>query len=181
MTAGFDIVAEGGEHEFAREALLDRVIGPIRFRRACERLREGRLPAPGLGFVAIAGGAVAGTVRLWPVRAPGLQGALLLGPLAVEGEAQGRGIGGELITHALDEAAALGHRAVVLVGDAPYYARFGFAAEPAHRLAVPGPFERHRLLGRALAPGAFEGAAGILRPAGARAGDKAPATLVRVA
>ena len=60
----------------------------------------------------------------------------------------------------------LGHRAIVLVGDAPYYSRFGFSAEKTAGLRMPGPFERHRLLALELVPGALDGARGLLRPAG---------------
>ena len=79
----------------AREALLDATMGPIRFKRSSERLREGRLPA--LSLVAVDGnGALTGTVRLWHARACGLPHALMLGPLAVsalhrQGELQSRG------------------------------------------------------------------------------------------
>ena len=64
------------------------------------------------------------------------------------------------------ETRKLGHGAVVLVGDAPYYSRFGFSAETAAALTMPGPFERHRLLALELAPGALDGASGLLRASG---------------
>ena len=57
--------------------------------------------------------------------------------------------------HAIAEAGRLGHRAILLVGDAPYYARFGFSAEKTGALAMPGPYERHRFLALELAPGAL--------------------------
>jgi predicted N-acetyltransferase YhbS len=59
-----------------------------------------------------------------------------------------------------------GHGAIVLVGDAAYYGRFGFTAEKTGALAMPGPFERHRLLGLELVPGSLDGAAGIIAAAG---------------
>ena len=62
---------------------------------------------------------------------------------------------------ALREARRLGHGAIVLVGDAPYYSRFGFAAETAASLRLPGPFERHRLLALELVAGALDGASGL--------------------
>ena len=65
--------------------------------------------------------------------------------------------------------AAAGHRAIVLVGDAPYYGRFGFSAAQTGALWMPGPFERHRLLALELAPGALDGARGMLHAAGALA------------
>jgi predicted N-acetyltransferase YhbS len=162
MDASFEIVPELPLHSDAREMLLDTVMGPIRFRRASQRLRDGKLPA--FSHVALAGDDVIGTVRLWSVRACGLSGALLLGPMAVEPGCQGKGIGGALIEAALSAARQAGHSAIVLVGDAPYYGRFGFGAHAARRLAMPGPFERHRMLALALRPGALERAHGVLRP-----------------
>ncbi|HVV92154.1 MAG TPA: N-acetyltransferase [Hyphomicrobiales bacterium] len=149
----------------AREALLDRVFGAARFAKTCQRLRDGRLPAAGLSFVGEEDGAVVGTVRLWHVAAD--RAMLMLGPLAVAPGAQGRGLGSALMQAALAEAAARGHQAVVLVGDAPYYGRFGFDAAPARRLTLPGPVERARFLGHELVQGALAGAHGRLRPTGA--------------
>lgn len=149
-----------------RERLLDACFGPERFEKTCERLREGRRPARGLALVAKDEGELVGTVRLWPVCLAGAGRVLLLGPLAVDREAQGRGIGAALVGAALARAAEGGHDAVLLVGDAPYYARFGFSAEHAKGLTLPGPFERDRLLGLELAPGALAGAKGLVRARG---------------
>jgi predicted N-acetyltransferase YhbS len=79
--------------------------------------------------------------------------------------------------HAIAEAERLGHRAILLVGDAPYYARFGFSAEMTGRLAMPGPYERHRFLALELVPGALDGARGVLKPAGRKARKPAAARL----
>jgi predicted N-acetyltransferase YhbS len=148
----------------AREALLDAALGPGRFAKTCERLREGRLPE--LALVSRADGNLVGSVRLWGIDAEGARGLLLLGPLAVTPERQGQGIGGELLRRALNRATAAGYGAVLLVGDAPYYGRFGFKAALAHRLELPGPVERHRFLGQELRPGALSTARGLLRGAG---------------
>jgi predicted N-acetyltransferase YhbS len=158
-------------HEFlkdlaAREALLDLVFGDARYTKASERIREGRLPADGLSFAACDRGRLVGTVRLWHVSAGPERAALLLGPLAVRPEYHGRGIGGALMRHALDAAKRLGHRAVMLVGDSPYYGRFGFSAEKASGLWLAEPFERHRLLALELVPGALAGAAGLIDATG---------------
>lgn len=151
----------------ARERLLDACFGPERFEKTCERLREDRRPAPGLALVAEDRGAILGTVRLWPVAVAGAGRVLLLGPLAVDCEAQGRGLGSALVRAALARAAERGHEAVLLVGDAPYYARFGFSSEHAAGLTLPGPFARDRLLALELAPGALAGAHGLVRAGGA--------------
>ena len=159
----------------AREALLDEAFGEARARKASERLREGRLPADGLSFVAAEGKRVLGTARLWDIGCGAGKPALLLGPVAVAADARNRGIGAALVRRALCEARKLGHRAVVLVGDAPYYGRFGFSAEKTGRLRLPGPFERHRLLALELTPGALDGARGLIRAAGATAPQAAVA------
>lgn len=152
----------------AREALLDRAYGPARFAKTSARLREGRWPAENLSFVATARGKLVGTVRLWHVAAgPGCP-ALLLGPLAVDPAHRNRGIGAALMQRAIAAARKLGHRAVLLVGDAPYYGRFGFSAEKTGALWMPGPYEQTRLLALELQSGALAGARGPISATGAR-------------
>lgn len=151
----------------AREALLDRVFGPARFTKPSERLRRGRLPV--LALVARENAMLIGTVRLWAVEAESGSRLLLLGPLAIAPLYQERGVGARLMRSALNQAAAAGHSAVVLVGDLPYYGRFGFTAALTHALEMPAPVERHRFLGLELTPGALTGARGLLRPVGALA------------
>jgi predicted N-acetyltransferase YhbS len=150
----------------ARELLLDRCFGERRTAKSSERLREGRLPAEGLALTAERDGAVIATVRLWHVEANG-RPALLLGPLAVAPELHGEGLGGTMMREAIARAADRGHGAILLVGDAPYYRRFGFSAAPMAELAMPGPVERERFLGLELRDGALAGASGVLKPTGA--------------
>lgn len=152
----------------ARERLLDLCFGADRESRTCQRLREGRLPADGLAFAATQRRRLVGTVRLWHVMAGG-KPALMLGPLAVEPGLQSHGIGAALMRHAIAEARRLGHQAIVLLGDAPYYARFSFVADKARDLVLPGPFEPDRLLGLELIDGALAGAWGMTVPTGAKA------------
>lgn len=152
----------------ARERLLDAVFGPARFAKASERVREGRFAAEALSFVATDNGRVVGTVRLWNVNAGLGRPALLLGPLAVASDVRSRGIGAALMRRALREAKRLGHSAVLLVGDAPYYSRFGFMAETTAALRLAGPYEQHRLLGLELKRGALAGARGLIRASGHR-------------
>jgi predicted N-acetyltransferase YhbS len=106
-----------------------------------------------------------GTVRLWRVSAGGVP-ALVLGPLAVDPRCRKLGVGAALINHALAAASERGHGAVILLGDAPYYGRFGFSDLKAGELWLPGPFERGRLLALELREGALEGASGMIMPAG---------------
>jgi predicted N-acetyltransferase YhbS len=164
--APFAIRAERASDVAAREALLDACFGANRHLRTCQRLRDGRAPAEGLSLSAVREGRLVGTVRLWHVSAGG-KPALILGPLAVEVSSRKLGVGAALIRHALAVAKAHGHRAVVLLGDAPYYARFGFSALKTAKLSLPGPFERDRLLGLELTEGALDGACGMIVPAGA--------------
>jgi predicted N-acetyltransferase YhbS len=146
----------------ARDALLDLSFGEGRFAKTAERLRQGRRPAEGLSFIASERGRVIGTVRLWNVSAgPGCP-ALLLGPIAVDPERRNRGIGSALMSHALEAAARLGHRAILLVGDAPYYGRFGFSAAQTGGLWLPGPYDTNRLLAHELVPGSLDGAHGLV-------------------
>lgn len=162
----FTIDVERDGDVFAREKLLDAAMGPGRFRKSSQKLRDNRLPA--LALVARdEDGRIVGTVRLWHVEAGGAP-ALLLGPLAVAEDRRCDGIGGALMREAISRAKETGHGAIVLVGDAPYYARFGFERRLTQRLAMPGPVELDRFLALELREGALDGAHGRLRATGAR-------------
>ena len=151
----------------AREALLDACFGPARFQKTCERLREGRRPAEGLSLVVDRGGEVIGTVRLWHICAGPNRPALMLGPIAIDPSVQSLGLGGKLMREALARAAGLGHKAVLLVGDAPYYERFGFSAQKTGSLWMPGPYERSRFLALELEAGSLDNARGLVSATGA--------------
>jgi predicted N-acetyltransferase YhbS len=166
--APFVIRAERASDVVAREALLDACFGENRHTRTCQRLRDGRAPAEGLALSVVRQGRLVGTVRLWHVSAGG-KPALVLGPLAVDASCRELGIGTALMTHALAAAKARGHGAVILLGDAPYYARFGFSTLKTGELSLPGPFERDRLLGIELSEGALDGARGMIAPTGSAA------------
>lgn len=149
----------------ARETLLDEAFGLERYEKTCERLREGRVPARGLSLVADSEGRIIGTVRLWHV-AIGSLNALLLGPLVVAEDCRAQGFGARLVRNALNLAAMQGHQAVILVGDAPYYARFGFSADVMTNIDLPGPVDRARFLGLELKDGAFAGVQGVVAAMG---------------
>src|ERR1700682_5563624 len=164
--APFAIRAERASDVVAREALLDACFGDNRHTRTCQRLRDGRAPAEGLALSVVRQGRLVGTVRLWHVSAGGAP-ALMLGALAGGGSCRSLGVGAALMDRALAVAMARGHGAVILLGDAPYYARFGFSAEKTGELSLPGPFERDRLLGLELRAGALDGAWGMITSTGA--------------
>ena len=169
QAAPFAIRAERTSDVISRETLLDACFGDNRHMRTCQRLRDGRVPAEGLAFSAVGhDGRLVGTLRLWHVSA-GEVPALVLGPLAVDSAYRKLGVGASLMVHAIAAATARGHRAVLLLGDAPYYSRFGFSAEKAKELTLPGAFERERLLALELAPGVLDGAWGMIVPTGASA------------
>lgn len=159
------IADEVASDSFAREALLDAAFGDTRFEKTVERLREGRAPAHRLALVAKGGDELVGTLRLWHVRA-GEVPALLLGPLAVDTAYRSRGIGRRLMAEALLRAHGLGHTAILLVGDAPYYEPFGFSRRHTQGLALPGPVDERRFLGLELVTGALRDASGLVVPAG---------------
>lgn len=165
--APFAIRSERAADVVAREALLDACFGENRRLRTCQRLRDGRAPAEGLALSVVGqDDRLVGTLRLWHVSA-GATPALVLGPLAVDPSCRKLGVGAALMNHALAAARARGHGAVILLGDAPYYARFGFSALKTGGLSLPGPFERDRLLGIELREGALDGARGMIVPTGA--------------
>ena len=129
----------------AADAIVAERFGPGRYAKTAYRLREGVKPIAGLSFVAEIDGRIIGTVRYWPVDIGGTAA---------------------LMQTSLDAARALGHRAVVLVGDEPYYGRVGFKRlQPMGRITMPGPVDLARLLGVSLVDGALEEMAGEVRKA----------------
>ena len=170
QAAPFAIRAERTSDVTAREALLDACFGENRHMRTCQRLRDGRAPAEGLALSAVRKGKLLGTVRLWHVSAGGVP-ALMLGPLAVDSAHRELGVGAVLVAQALAAARVRGHRAVLLLGDAPYYGRFGFSAAKTGALTLPGAFEPERLLALEFEEGALDDAWGMIVPTG-RAAQK---------
>ncbi|RVU18692.1 GNAT family N-acetyltransferase [Methylobacterium oryzihabitans] len=143
----------------AIDRLHERAFGPGRFARTAFRLREGVPHLADLSFTALVGTLLVGSVRVSPARAGGAP-ALVLGPLTVDPAFGSRGIGGALMTASLDAARAGGHGLVLLVGDAPYYARFGFRPVPPRHLVLPGPVDPGRFLALDLREGALAEARG---------------------
>ncbi|MCO6381234.1 MAG: N-acetyltransferase [Vannielia sp.] len=142
---GYVLSEERAEDRWEVEALYDTCFAPGREALSSYRLRDGVAPVAGLCLVARDGlGIVAGAIRFWPVRVGGAE-ALLLGPVAVHPTRQGEGLGAWLMTESLERARAQGRARVMLVGDAPYYARFGF--EKLSGVVMPPPTNPERVLG----------------------------------
>ena len=146
------------------DALNAAAFGPGRFTKSAYRLREGVEPVAGLSFVAVEGAALRGSVRFWPV-AIGGHPALLLGPLAVQSDQRGRGIGIALMTAGIGAAQMAGHEVMILIGDEPYYAKVGFSRLPPGRVKFPGPVDPARVLALSLQPGATLSLSGEVRRA----------------
>lgn len=148
----------------AIERLHARAFGPGRFARTAYRLREGAAPLPDLCFTALVGTYLVGSVRVGPAEADGGR-LLVLGPLTVDPSFSGCGIGSALMQASLEAARRAGHGLVALVGDAPYYRRFGFRPVPPGRLVLPGPVDPVRFLWLALTENAEDYLSGPVRPA----------------
>lgn len=159
----FELAPEAADDWWEVEALYDLCFGPGRTALSSYRLREAVEPVADLSLVARdPEGLIAGAIRYWPVRIVAGSGrahrALLLGPVAVHPTHQGEGLGGVLIRDSLDIAARHCWPRVMLVGDAPYYARFGF--ERLDGVTMPPPTNPDRVLGRALTPAAWDAITG---------------------
>ena len=145
------------------EALLDTAFGPGRTGLSSYRLREGVEPVSALCLLARdEADSVAGAIRFWPIMA-GEEPALLLGPVAVHPTHQGEGLGALLIARGLERALTAGWTWVVLVGDEPYYSRFGFTRAAAAELEFPAPTNPNRVLAQRLVPEAAQ-ITGPVRP-----------------
>jgi predicted N-acetyltransferase YhbS len=141
------------------DALIDRAFGPGRHAKAADRLREGNRVIADLSFTAWDGETLVGSVRLWPVTIGGAP-VVFLGPIAVDAQLRKHRIGQTLVERACEAAAKAGWRAVLLVGDAPYFGRVGFDAAPAAGVRMPGPVDQRRVLLKALREGGAEGLTG---------------------
>jgi predicted N-acetyltransferase YhbS len=153
----------------AISALHARAFGPGRFARTAYRVREGCGLASRYCRVCIIGGRIVAAVRFTPItiggKGGGKDGALLLGPLAVDPAFANRGHGRGLVREAMDAARADGLALVVLVGDEPYYARLGFTRVPPGQITLPGPVDPTRLLAAELTPGSLAEYRGVVAAA----------------
>lgn len=148
----------------AIEALHAHAFGPGRFARTAFRLREGVACDPELSLVALIGGRLGGSVKITPIHI-GPAPSLLLGPLAVDPDFGSRGLGRALVRATVDKARALGHRTMLLVGDAPYYGPLGFHHVSPQAVVMPGPVNPARVLLCELVEGAAAEAQGRVKSA----------------
>ncbi len=158
----WDIRPERAEDNAAIEALNAASFGPGRFAKSAYRLRDGVSCDQALSFVATEDGILRGSIRFWPVSI-GNTSALLLGPLAVQSDQRGRGIGIGLMNRGIEGSRKTDYSCIILVGDEPYYARVGFTRLPPKRIAFPGPVDPARVLGLSLKPNALLTLAGDVR------------------
>lgn len=157
-TQVFQLKNETADDRWEVEALFDLCFAPGREALSSYRLRDGNPPVKDLSRVARdPNGIVGGAIRYWPVHVGG-HAALLLGPVAVHPTAQGEGLGGALIRDSLASATQSGWDRVLLVGDFPYYTRFGFFKLP--NVRMPPPTNQDRVLGYNLVPDAWDGVSG---------------------
>ncbi|RCL03023.1 MAG: Acetyltransferase [Candidatus Tokpelaia sp. JSC189] len=157
-------MCELSAHHSEVEQLNAEAFGPARYTRATYFIRQGGPHDLSLSFVAIARGNLIGSVRMTPV-AIGSTRALLLGPIVVCPDYKNTGVGSKLMKIALDGAKAAGHQLVILVGDEPYYRRFGFKQASNHKILMPAPVNPQRLLAYEITENALQGAIGLVRHA----------------
>jgi predicted N-acetyltransferase YhbS len=143
------------------EALIERAFGPGRYAKTAERLRETNRQLQGVSMIARDGQGLAGCTRMWPIKV-GDTPAVLLGPFAVAERWRGKGVGRAMVARACEEAAARGYGAAILVGDATYFDRMGFAPIEKGKIRLPGPVSPKRLLIRELTPGAADSLSGLV-------------------
>ena len=145
-----DIVPLGPQHQSAIDALLDERFGPARRNRTAYRLRERAEMLGEFAFAALDGDALVGSLQCWPIRLKSVGGSrmplILLGPVAVAAAREGQGIGSLLMRASLAAIDAATSPPVLLIGDAPYYGRFGFSAAATRHWELPGPVDHDRLL-----------------------------------
>jgi predicted N-acetyltransferase YhbS len=168
QNARFEIRLETEADAPALSELSARAFGPGRFTRTAYRIRETTPPVPALCLTGWLGRRLIAGIRFTPLEIGGANGALLLGPLVVDPAFKGQGYGKTLVDKGLTHAREEGYSLVILVGDMPYYGRFGFAPVPFGQITLPGPVDPARLLAFELKPGSLKAARGPVLGAGGK-------------
>ncbi|HET9273796.1 MAG TPA: N-acetyltransferase [Methyloceanibacter sp.] len=162
-SAIFEIRLENGGDAPTLSELSAQAFGPGRFARSAYRVREGIPPVRTLCLCGELDGKLIGGIRFTAIRIGETEGAALLGPLVVDPAEKGKGYGRALVEEGLMRARAEGFALVILVGDMPYYARFGFKPVSRGQIVLPGPVDPARLLALELVPGALAGVKGVVK------------------
>lgn len=157
----FEIRAETPADHETIEALQALALGPGRFVRTANRMREGVPPVAGLCHAGWLDGALVASIRLTRVIVGDSEG-LLLGPVVVDPDFAKRGFGQALIASSIAASKTLGFRWIILVGDAPYYEKAGFVKSARGKITFPGPVDPNRVMVLELEPGSLDGAQGVL-------------------
>lgn len=140
------------------ETLLDAAFGADRHGRVAYRLRAGATAIPALSFAAHdESGTLAGTLQSWPVQLVTADGRretlVMVGPVAVRPDQQGKGVGKALMAALIDAADAGATDAMMMIGDPDYYGRFfDFTADATGGWRIDGTYDQRRLLARLRRP-----------------------------
>ena len=162
-SSSFEIRLETDGDAPALSKLSAEAFGPGRFTRSAYRVREGVPPVKSLCLCGLLDGKLVGGIRFTAIRIGASEGAALLGPLVVDPAEKGKGYGKALVHEGLARAREEGFSLVLLVGDMPYYGRFGFQPVPPGQISLPGPVDPARLLAVELVAGSLAGAAGTVK------------------
>ena len=162
-SSSFEIRLETDGDAQILSRLSAEAFGPGRFTRSAYRVREGVPPVRALCLCALADERLVGGIRFTAIRIGGVDGAALLGPLVVDPIEKGKGFGKALVEQGLARARSEGFSLVLLVGDMPYYGRFGFQPVPPGQITLPGPVDSARLLALELVPGTLTGSTGQVK------------------
>ena len=163
MSPSFEIRFETNGDAATLSRLSAEAFGPGRFARSAYRVREGVPPVASLSLCAALDGKLLGGIRFTAITIGAEGNAALLGPLVVDPADKGKGIGRALVQEGLTRARAEGFGLVLLVGDMPYYGRFGFQPVPFGQITLPGPVDPARLLALELMPGTLSKATGQIK------------------
>src|SRR5262245_52279011 len=166
MTSSFEIRLEIDGDVETLSRLSAEAFGPGRFARSAYRVREGVPPVASLCLCAALNGKLLGGIRFTAIEIGPEHNAALLGPLVVDPAETGKGIGRALVQEGLQRARVEGFGLVLLVGDMPYYGRFGFQPVPFDQITLPAPVDPARLLALELIPGTLSHAVGQVKAYG---------------
>jgi predicted N-acetyltransferase YhbS len=161
--SSFHIRAETEGDVETLSQLSAEAFGPGRFARSAYRVREGVPPVAALCLAGWREDRLIAGIRFTAISIGEEKNAALLGPLVVDPAEKGKGFGRALVEEGLKRAKSEGFALVLLVGDMPYYGRFGFAPVKPGQITLPGPVDPVRLLALELVPGALATAVGQVK------------------